>query len=112
MHYVFGLLTIVASSLLILIVVIQNSKGGGLNSAFGTSNLTSMIGTRRATQDIEKFTWYLAVILLLFSFVANVSGGKREIAEEPKFGTMNTNVQAPAAQPSASPVQQVGGEGQ
>ena len=103
MYYVFGLLTIISAALLVLLVVIQNSKGGGLNSAFGTSNITSIIGTRRATQDIEKFTWYLALILLFFSFLANVNSGGVEKAAEPKFGNMMTAPVQQAA-PASTPM--------
>ena len=72
---IFGVLCLLASALLILIVVVQNSKGGGLSSTFGASNISSMIGARKATQDIEKYTWYLAAALAIFSFVANISMG-------------------------------------
>ncbi|MFN8396629.1 MAG: preprotein translocase subunit SecG [Bacteroidia bacterium] len=73
MGIVFGILAMVAAALLILIVVVQNSKGGGLSSALGASNITNMIGTRRATQDIEKYTWYLLAGVLILAFMANVT---------------------------------------
>lgn len=99
MYYVFGLLAIIASALLVLLVVIQNSKGGGLSSAFGASNLTAMIGQRRATQDIEKFTWYMAAALFVLAFMANVTAANRvQTVETPKFGNM---LQTPAAQQQA-----------
>jgi preprotein translocase subunit SecG len=99
MYYVFGLLSIIAAALLVLLVVIQNSKGGGLSGAFGSNNLSSMIGNRRATQDIEKFTWYMAAILLVVAFVANVTAsGVGTVTDQPKFGNM---LQAPPAQQAA-----------
>jgi preprotein translocase subunit SecG len=49
MGIIFGILSIVAAILLILIVVVQNSKGGGLSNALGASNITNVIGSRRAT---------------------------------------------------------------
>lgn len=73
MGIVFGILAMVAAVLLVLIVVVQNSKGGGLSGALGASNLTNMIGTRRATQDIEKYTWYLLAGVLVLAFMANVT---------------------------------------
>lgn len=73
MGLIFGILAMVAAALLILIVVVQNSKGGGLSSALGASNITNMIGTRRATQDIEKYTWYLLAGVLILAFMANVT---------------------------------------
>lgn len=70
---IFGILALVVSVLLTLLVLVQNSKGGGLSSTFGASNISSMIGARRATQDVEKFTWYLAAGLMVVSFLANIA---------------------------------------
>jgi preprotein translocase subunit SecG len=73
MYVIFGILAIVAAVLLILVVVIQNSKGGGLSNALGASNISNMIGSRRAAQDIEKVTWYLIAAVMVLSFFANVT---------------------------------------
>ncbi len=100
MYFIYGLLALVASVLLILIVMVQNSKGGGLSNTFGASNLTNVIGTRRATQDIEKFTWYLLAAVMVFSFLANVSQGASAQAQAESFESM---MSAPTAQPAAAP---------
>lgn len=111
MYSIMGLLSIVVASLLTFVVLIQNSKGGGLSSAFGASNITSMIGTRRATQDIEKITWYLAFGLMAVSFIANIFvGGTVQKAEE--FGTLMEGapaVQAPPPAPTPAPQPAPGG---
>jgi len=74
MYTLIALLCIVAAILMVLIVVVQNSKGGGLSSTFGASNIASQVmGTRRTTDAVEKFTWYLFGVLVLLTFVANVS---------------------------------------
>jgi preprotein translocase subunit SecG len=110
MYYVFGLLSIIAAALMVLLVVIQNSKGGGLSGAFGSNNLSSMIGNRRATQDIEKFTWYMAAILLVVAFVANVSAnGRVTVSDQPKFGNMLSTPAAPQQQ--AAPAEGAAQEG-
>lgn len=104
-----GVLVIVASVILTLVVLVQNSKGGGLSNAFGASNITSMIGTRRATQDIEKITWYFAFGLMVLAFVANIgiSSGKTAGSKDTNFGKIIENAtavptvnNAPAAAPS------------
>ena len=100
MYLIFGLLSMVSAALLILLVLVQNSKGGGLSSTFGASNLSSMIGNRRATQDVEKFTWYLAFGMMAISFIANVSVGGNVQAAGDSFGTLDT-APPPAAAPAA-----------
>lgn len=97
MNIVFGVLAILAAILLILIVVVQNSKGGGLSSAFGASNITNMIGTRRATQDIEKYTWYLLAGLFLLTFMANVAFGGTRIKTDQSFESL---LKPPSAAPA------------
>lgn len=73
MFYVLGLLTIVAAILMIAVVSIQNSKGGGINSTFGL-NTTQVLGARRSNEFVEKLTWYLAVVIAILAFSANVVG--------------------------------------
>ncbi|GAE82504.1 protein-export membrane protein [Bacteroides reticulotermitis JCM 10512] len=47
------------------IVLIQNSKGGGLSSGFSSSN--AIMGVRKTTDFLEKFTWGLAVFMVVMS---------------------------------------------
>lgn len=68
-----SILAILVSILLVLAIIVQNSKGGGLNNAFGASSISNMIGSRKASQDIEKITWYLGAALMVVAFVATVS---------------------------------------
>jgi len=71
--YILGFFSALISVLLIFVVVIQNSKGGGLSSAFGGSTAaTQILGARRSNEFIERFTWYLAGGLALVAFLANV----------------------------------------
>jgi preprotein translocase subunit SecG len=99
MGTLFGILAIVSSVLLILIVVVQNSKGGGLSGALGASNITNMIGTRRATQDIEKYTWYLLAGVMLFTFVANVALSGGTTKADQSFESLLNAPSAPVAPP-------------
>lgn len=61
----FVLLIVLASILMCLIVLIQNSKGGGLASGFASSN--QIMGVRKTTDFLEKATWTIAVLMVLFS---------------------------------------------
>lgn len=63
--------------LLMAVVLIQNPKGGGVDSAFGGAGANQMFGAAKSTDFIEKLTWGLAIslfILCLITAVA-VSGG-------------------------------------
>lgn len=102
MGIIFGILSIVAAILLILIVVVQNSKGGGLSNALGASNITNVIGSRRATQDIEKFTWYLVAAMMLMAFMANVTSSGKTVKTTESFSTLLDAPNAPTA-PAGKP---------
>lgn len=58
-------LIVFASLLMCFIVLIQNSKGGGLSSAFASSN--QIMGVRKTTDFIEKATWGLAIVMVVLS---------------------------------------------
>ena len=67
------ILSIIVAVLLMLVVLIQNPKGGGIDSNFGAAN---QLGSVQKTNDVvEKATWYLAVIIVVLalssSFVLN-----------------------------------------
>ena len=61
----FVLLIVLASILMCLIVLIQNSKGGGLASGFASSN--QIMGVRKTTDFLEKATWTIAALMVVFS---------------------------------------------
>lgn len=65
MNVVFIILTVITSILMIGIVLVQKSKGGGLSSQFGGGN--QVLGVRGTNKFLEKATWTLAVLILVFS---------------------------------------------
>lgn len=82
-------LILIVSVLTILIVLVQNPKGGGLSSTFGGSN--QYFGVRKTADFLEKATWTLAALLLVFVLIsskaipkhkASASGAQSEIIEE------------------------------
>lgn len=60
-----SILIIIASILLILVVLIQNSKGGGLDSNIASQS--QAFGAQKTTELVEKVTWWLAAALIIFS---------------------------------------------
>lgn len=71
MFTLFTVLIILASIVLILIVLVQNSKGGGLSSTFGSANQFG--GVVQTNKFLEKATWSLAIALLVLSVGASVT---------------------------------------
>lgn len=67
MYTFFVVLIVLVSLLMILIVLIQESKGGGLASNFSSSN--AIMGVRKTTDFVEKATWGLAALMVVFSIV-------------------------------------------
>jgi preprotein translocase subunit SecG len=65
MYVVFIVLTVIVAIMLIGIVLIQKSKGGGLSSQFGGGN--QVLGVRGTNSFLEKTTWTLAALIVVFS---------------------------------------------
>ena len=65
MYVLLIVLIVIASVLMCGIVMIQNSKGGGLASSFASSN--QIMGVRKTTDFVEKFTWGCAIALVVLS---------------------------------------------
>jgi preprotein translocase subunit SecG len=69
---IFSILIILVCILLILVVLVQNSKGGGIQSQFGAA--TQIMGVKRGTEFIEKATWGLAIALIALSVLMAPKG--------------------------------------
>lgn len=89
-------LVILAAILMCGIVLIQESKGGGLASAF--SNQNSMLGVRKTTDVLEKTTWGLAAAIVLLSIVSAAFVTKATVEEAP------INISVPAQSTGAENV--------
>lgn len=68
MATIFTILLILVCVLMVLIVLIQNPKGGGINS--GLSGASQMLGVKQQTDLVEKWTWYLAVGLVVLCLIS------------------------------------------
>ena len=76
------ILSTIVAILLIAIVLLQNSKGGGLDSSFG--NVNQLGGVAQSTETIEKATWTLAAVMGFLSLLAafNFGSSENEISTE------------------------------
>ena len=58
--------------LLMAVVLIQNPKGGGIDSTFGGSGASQMLGAAKSTDFIEKLTWGLAITLFALCIITAI----------------------------------------
>jgi preprotein translocase subunit SecG len=75
------LLTIIialVSVLLTFVILIQNPKGGGIDSTFGGS-ANQMFGAAKSTDIVEKWTWYLAIALFAFCILTTIFVGSSAV---------------------------------
>ena len=71
-------LILVASVLVILAVLVQNPKSG-MAANFGASN--QVMGVRETTNFLEKFTWAMAIDIVVLSLVATLAMDRSKVAE-------------------------------
>lgn len=108
MYIVFIVLIFIAAILMVLAVLAQNPKGG-MAANFGASN--AVVGARQTADFLEKFTWALAVAIVVLSFAAAMTmptaGIEQSNAALKNMATEQTDMapelpmQAPAKQPEA-----------
>jgi len=91
MDAILSILVLLASILLIFVVYIQNPKGGGLSSDFGSPG--QLGGVKKTNEFIDKLTWSLAGIIVAASIIITMRQPKaKKVAEK-------ANTEAPAKKP-------------
>ena len=63
------------SILLMAVILIQNPKGGGVDSTFGGQSANQMFGASKSTDFIEKLTWGLAIALFVLCIITTLMVG-------------------------------------
>jgi preprotein translocase subunit SecG len=58
--------------LLMAVVLIQNPKGGGVDSTFGGQSANQMFGAAKSTDFVEKLTWGLAAALFIMCIITTL----------------------------------------
>ena len=58
--------------LLMAVVLIQNPKGGGIDSTFGGGGANQMLGAAKSTDFVEKLTWGLAITLFTLCIITAI----------------------------------------
>jgi len=93
------ILIFIVCALLAIVVLIQNPKGGGLDSSFGSA--AQLGGVKKTTDFLEKSTWTLAGVLVVLCLLSVGVGGEIEKKE----GDGKFRDEAPVA-PQSAPAQQ------
>lgn len=68
---IFLVLITIVCFLLIVVIMVQNPKGGGLSSTFGSSQMLG--GVQKTTDFLDKSTWYLGATLIALILLSSLS---------------------------------------
>lgn len=68
---IFVVLITIVCFLLIIVIMVQNPKGGGLSSSFGSTQ--NIGGVQKTTDFLDKSTWTLSAILVSLIILSNLS---------------------------------------
>ncbi len=66
------IITALVGILLMGSVLVQNPKGGGVDSTFGGGAANQMFGASKSSDFIEKATWGLAALMLVLCIFVTV----------------------------------------
>ena len=93
MDIILSTIVLLSSILLILVVYVQNPKGGGLSSDFGSPG--QLGGVKKTNEFIDRLTWSLAGIIVAVSIVITVRQPKPQKKEDAQKQQTERPVQAP-----------------
>ncbi|MGG5575857.1 preprotein translocase subunit SecG [Myroides sp. C15-4] len=68
---VFLVLIAIVCFLLIVVIMVQNPKGGGLDSSFGGSTVAG--GVKNTNDFLDKSTWTLGAVLIILILTSSIS---------------------------------------
>lgn len=106
MYQLIVVLAVIVAVLLAIIVLIQESKGGGLASNVAGAN--SVLGVRKTTDFVEKATWTLAGLLVVFAVASSFFVKQGNTADDLINNTQSASM---PAVPAATPGQPAPAEG-
>lgn len=73
------ILTAIDAILLTIAVLVQNPKGGGIDSTFGGNSANQVFGAAKSADFIEKATWFLAaglfILCVITALTVTTAGG-------------------------------------
>ena len=98
-----SIIIIIAAILLTLVIFIQNPKGGGISSDFGSPS--QLGGVQKSNEFIDKLTWSLAGIIVVSSILITIRQPKpaKLIEQKAPNTEQSGQPQAPADGKSPAP---------
>ena len=111
--YTFCIVVILLASVSLIFVVLVQSPKGGMAANFGAAN--QVMGVRDAANGLEKFTWAMALVIVVLSLVATLSMDKDlekdanaliEMTQEAPVMPQAVPAEAPASEQPAADQQQ------
>lgn len=69
--YIFCIVLIVIASILLILAVLAQNPKSGMAANFGASN--QVMGVRQTADFLEKFTWGLAIAIVILSLAATMT---------------------------------------
>ena len=104
MYIFITILIVIAAILLTLLVLVQNSKGGGLAAGFASGN--QVMGAPKTADFLEKATWTLVALIVVFSVAAvGFNKGQEAVGEDQSAIVIDEAPAAPAAPDAELPVE-------
>ena len=104
MYIFITILIVIAAILLTLLVLVQNSKGGGLAAGFASGN--QVMGAPKTADFLEKATWTLVALIVVFSVAAvGFNKGQETVGEDQSAIVIDEAPAAPAAPDAELPVE-------
>ena len=96
MYIFITILIVIAAILLTLLVLVQNSKGGGLAAGFASGN--QVMGAPKTADFLEKATWTLVALIVVFSVAAVGFNKGQELSNEEQSAIVIDDPAAPAVE--------------
>ena len=99
---IFLVLITIVCFLLVVVIMVQNPKGGGLSSTFGSSQM--MGGVQKTTDFLDKSTWYLGATLIVLILLSSLSfnGGSSDTGSKVIDESAVTAPAIPSSAPAAT----------
>lgn len=80
--YIFIIILIFLASLLVVLAVLAQNPKSGMAANFGASN--AVMGVRQTADFLERFTWGLAIAIVVLSLAATMAMPSEDIANSTK----------------------------
>ncbi len=100
---IFLILIVITALLLIAIIMVQNPKGGGLDSTFGGGSGMMIGGVKQTTDFLEKATWTLFGLMIGLILLSNTVIFKQK--QTPEELAVPEAIEQPVQAPQQAPAQ-------